>query len=220
MGYSTDFSGKLLFTKELKASELAELNNFLGKDCREHPEWGNANLSYIDLQLTKDFFGLEWDGSEKTYDLVEKTNLVIENMRIKYPDFGLTGKLLAQGEDIGDAWILAIENGKAKHKKIDLSHKKKITCPHCEEEFFLDEEKKYSFSFVFSGFRDIVGGRSKAMETEFNKAKELLLRELGDEAVNLRANAIIGLKIDFEDVGKVSGNAFMLLGTGTGVIIE
>ncbi len=154
MGYSTDFSGKLLFTKELKASELAELNNFLGKDCREHPEWGNANLSYIDLQLTKDFFGLEWDGSEKTYDLVEKTNLVIENMRIKYPDFGLTGKLLAQGEDIGDAWILAIENGKAKHKKIDLSHKKKITCPHCEEEFFLDEEKKYSFSFVFSGFRD------------------------------------------------------------------
>ncbi|HAG51411.1 MAG TPA: hypothetical protein DHU69_10045 [Deltaproteobacteria bacterium] len=76
------------------------------------------------------------------------------------------------------------------------------------------------FKDIFSGFRDIVGGRSKAMETEFNKAKELLLRELGDEAVNLRANAIIGLKIDFEDVGKVSGNAFMLLGTGTGVIIE
>ena len=98
----------------------------------------NTALSYIDLQLTDDFSGLEWDGSEKTYDLVEKVNLIIENMRLKYPDFGLTGELLAQGEDNGDVWILAMENGKAKHKKIDLSHKKKVTCPHCEEEFFLD----------------------------------------------------------------------------------
>jgi hypothetical protein len=52
-------------------------------------------------------------------------------MRLKYPDFGLTGELLAQGEDNGDVWILAMENGKAKHKK-------KVTCPHCEEEFLLD----------------------------------------------------------------------------------
>lgn len=76
------------------------------------------------------------------------------------------------------------------------------------------------FRDIFSGLRDIVRGRSKAMEKEFNKAKELLLRELSIEAVNIGANAVIGLKIDFEDVGKVSGNAFMLLGTGTGVIIE
>ena len=76
------------------------------------------------------------------------------------------------------------------------------------------------FRDIFSGLRDIVGGRSKAMEKEFNKAKELLLRELSIEAVNLGANAVIGLKIDFEDVGKVSGSAFMLLGTGTGVVIE
>ena len=40
MGYSTSFTNKLLFTKELKASELAELKKFLGADCREHPEWG------------------------------------------------------------------------------------------------------------------------------------------------------------------------------------
>lgn len=76
------------------------------------------------------------------------------------------------------------------------------------------------FKDIFSGIRDIVGGRSKAIESEFNKAKELLLRELRIEAVNIGANAVVGLKIDFEDVGKVSGNAFMLLGTGTAVVIE
>jgi hypothetical protein len=49
MGYSTSFSGELLFTKELKASELAELNKFLGEDCRDHPEWGISGLTYIDF---------------------------------------------------------------------------------------------------------------------------------------------------------------------------
>lgn len=76
------------------------------------------------------------------------------------------------------------------------------------------------FKDMFAGLRDIVGGRSYAIEEEFNKAKNLLLREISIEAINLGANAIVGLKIDFEDVGKVSGNAFMLLGTGTAVVIE
>lgn len=76
------------------------------------------------------------------------------------------------------------------------------------------------FKDVFSGLRDIVGGRSKAMENELKKAKDLLLEELKKEALDLGANAIIGLKIDFEDVGKTSGNAFMLLGTGTAVFLE
>ena len=159
MGYTTSFKGELLFTKELKASELAELSKFLGEDCRDHPEWNNTSLTYIDLKLNKDFTGLEWDGSEKTYDLVDKVNLIIDNMKTISPNFGLTGELLAQGEDVGDVWHLTIENGKAKYKKIDLSHKKKVTCPHCEEEFFLEEEKENKsdndkFVIVFSGFRD------------------------------------------------------------------
>lgn len=158
MGYSTSFKGELKFTKELKASELAELNKFLGEDCRDHPEWNAKNLSYIDLELTKDFTGLQWNGAEKTYDLVEKTNVLIREMKKVCPNFELTGELLAQGEDVGDVWILAIENGVAKEKTIDLSHKKKVKCPHCRNEFFLEEEENEDgdkkFVFVFSGFRD------------------------------------------------------------------
>lgn len=157
MGYSTEFKGELLFTKELKASELAELNKFFREDCRQHPEWGNTNLSYIALELNKDFNGIQWDGSEKTYDLVDKVNLVIENMKKKFPEFGLTGELLAQGEDVGDVWRLVMYKNVAYEKKIDLSHKKKVTCPHCDEEFFLEEDtesEEDKFEFVFSGFRN------------------------------------------------------------------
>lgn len=151
MGYSTQFEGELKFTTDLKASELAELSKFLGADCREHPEWGASELSYIDLELTDDFSGLKWDGSEKTYELVEKINLVIENMQKKYPDFGLTGELLAQGEEVGDIWKLSMENNIAHQREIKFESKKLITCPHCEEKFFLEDDK---FTFVFTGFRN------------------------------------------------------------------
>jgi uncharacterized protein YbjQ (UPF0145 family) len=72
---------------------------------------------------------------------------------------------------------------------------------------------------IFSGIRDIVGGRTKSMEVEFNKAKDLLLEELARDAVKLGGGAIVGLRIEFENVGKASGNAFMLLGTGTAVVL-
>lgn len=156
MGYSTSFTGELTFVKELKASELAELNKFLGEDCRDHPEWDATNLTYIDLELNKDFTGLKWNGAEKTYDLVEKVNLVIDQMKKVCPNFGLEGELLAQGEEVGDVWRLVTQNNVAVEKKIDLSHKKKVTCPHCEEEFFLEDGKNTDeeLSFVFTGFRD------------------------------------------------------------------
>jgi len=72
---------------------------------------------------------------------------------------------------------------------------------------------------IFSGMRDIVGGRTKSMDVEFNKAKSLLLEELARDAVKLGGSAIVGLRIEFENVGKASGNAFMLLGTGTVVVL-
>lgn len=138
MGYSTDFTGELKFTKELKATELAKLKTFMGEDCREHPEWNATNMTYIDLEISDDFSGLKWDGSEKTYDLVEKVNLIISEMKKDFPDFGLEGSLFAQGEDSTDRWVLLIDNGIAIEKKVALKGKK-CKCPNCEEEFFLEE---------------------------------------------------------------------------------
>lgn len=138
MGYNTYFTGKLSFTKELKASELAKVKSFLGQDCREHPEWERTHLSYINLELTDDFSGLQWDGSEKTYDLTEKVNLIIREMKKDFRDFGLEGYLNAQGEDFKDRWVLKIIDGIAKELKVELKGKV-VTCPHCEEEFLLED---------------------------------------------------------------------------------
>lgn len=108
MGYNTDFKGELKFVGELNQMALATIKTFLGEDYRNHPEWGNYDLTYINLEFLDDFSGLRWDGNEKTYCMVDCVNLIIENMRKKYTDFGLTGELLAQGERIDDRWKLII----------------------------------------------------------------------------------------------------------------
>lgn len=138
MGYSTNFKGELKFSRELTASELAKVKSFLGEDVREHPEWKNNGLYYIDLELTDDFSGVKWDGSEKTYGMDEAVNLIIREMRKEVPDFGFTGTLSAQGERFDDRWQLVINaNGLAEKQDIVLTGKI-ITCPHCEEKFELE----------------------------------------------------------------------------------
>ena|ERR1700753_2318022 len=142
MGYNTTFKGELKFTTDLTSKQLAKVKSFLGEDCREHPEWGDTGLTYIDLVLLDDFSGLKWDDcTEKTYDLPEKVNLVIKNMRKEYPDFGLSGKLSAQGEDSDDRWFLNMVDGKAVKEEIPLSSDE-IISPHCGELFTLSQAKK------------------------------------------------------------------------------
>jgi len=141
MGYSTEFTGELKFKKELSIPELTKIKTFLGEDCRDHAEWGAEGLTYIDLELTKDFSGLKWDGSEKTYDLTDKVNLIITQMQTEFPEFGLTGQLIAQGEDIEDRWVLSInENGKAVAKNVEVVGEQ-VKCPHCGESFKLEIDK-------------------------------------------------------------------------------
>jgi hypothetical protein len=118
MGYSTEFSGELLFTTPMTGPMLAEIQKFLGEDCRDHPEWGQRNLTYIDLELNDDYTGLRWDGAEKTYDLEAKVQLIIDNMCKKFPEFGLEGSLTAQGDDMDDRWILKVEGNKV--SKVDV----------------------------------------------------------------------------------------------------
>jgi len=113
MGYTTKFEGRLNFNKNLPISAISKLKTILGEDCREHPEWSRPDLTYIDLKLTDDLMGVEWDGSEKTYDLVEKVNLIIKLMRQEYPDFELTGEMSAQGEEIDDIWKLKMDSNVA-----------------------------------------------------------------------------------------------------------
>lgn len=140
MGYTTTFKGQLKFTKELSGKQLAKIKSFFGEDAREHPDW-DTDGSYIDLRFNDDFSGIEWDDeTEKNSGMVEHVNLIIREMKKEYPDFELTGELLAQGEDMEDRWKLIIENGIAIEKRIEIKGKK-VKCPHCDEYFTIEIEE-------------------------------------------------------------------------------
>jgi uncharacterized protein YbjQ (UPF0145 family) len=75
------------------------------------------------------------------------------------------------------------------------------------------------FRDIFAGIRDIVGGRSAAYEQELRKAKDIALREMTEQAQALGANAIIGVDLDYENVGQ-SGGMLMVSASGTAVVVE
>ncbi|MGB3586748.1 MAG: heavy metal-binding domain-containing protein [Tunicatimonas sp.] len=72
------------------------------------------------------------------------------------------------------------------------------------------------FRDFFAGIRDIVGGRSGSYERALRDAKEIALREMQEEADKLGANAVIGVDLDYETVGRESS---MLMVTASGTAI-
>lgn len=72
------------------------------------------------------------------------------------------------------------------------------------------------FKDIFASIRDIVGGRSGAYEDELTKARKIGFSELEAEARSIGANAVIGIDIDYEVVGK-GGSMLMVSISGTAV---
>ncbi|MCI5997098.1 MAG: heavy metal-binding domain-containing protein [Peptoniphilaceae bacterium] len=70
-----------------------------------------------------------------------------------------------------------------------------------------------------AGLRDFFGGRSKGYEDELTVARDESLEEIMDRAREIGANAIVGLKMDYEVLG-ASNSMMMVTCSGTAVIIE
>ena len=75
------------------------------------------------------------------------------------------------------------------------------------------------FRDFFAGIRDIVGGRSSAYEKELQTAREIALEEMSEAAQRLGANAVLGVDLDYEVVGK-EGSMLMVSVSGTAVSAE
>ncbi|MGL5419190.1 MAG: heavy metal-binding domain-containing protein [Plesiomonas shigelloides] len=75
------------------------------------------------------------------------------------------------------------------------------------------------FKDFLAGIRDIVGGRSGAYEDELRKAREMAFADMNAQAVELGANAVVGIDVDYETVGK-DGGMLMVSVTGTAVRVE
>lgn len=70
-----------------------------------------------------------------------------------------------------------------------------------------------------AGITNILGGRSGSYENELIDARMNALNELKQRASRLGANAVIGVKIDYETLGQ-GGNMLMVTASGTAVVIE
>lgn len=75
------------------------------------------------------------------------------------------------------------------------------------------------FRDIFASIRDVVGGRSGAYENVFTRARKIAFEEIEHEALSIGANAVVGIAIDYEVVGK-NGSMLMVSINGTAVRIE
>ena len=73
---------------------------------------------------------------------------------------------------------------------------------------------------LFSGVRDVVGGRTTKYEEEIQKARDVALTSMKEKAESLGANAIIGLKISYDNLGGTMGNTILVTAYGTAVKYE
>jgi uncharacterized protein YbjQ (UPF0145 family) len=68
---------------------------------------------------------------------------------------------------------------------------------------------------ITAGFRNIIGGRSKAYEGEIAKAVQDAMAELEQAAADAGADAVVSIDIDYESVG--TGGMLMVATSGTAV---
>lgn len=71
------------------------------------------------------------------------------------------------------------------------------------------------FRDIFAGIRDIVGGRVGSYEKELVKGRKLAFDDLEKQAKALGADAVVGVHISYESVGKEK--MLMVLVSGTAV---
>jgi uncharacterized protein YbjQ (UPF0145 family) len=71
---------------------------------------------------------------------------------------------------------------------------------------------------IFASITDIFGGRSGKYEEVLSRAREEALSEMSAKAVQMGANAIVGVDIDYEVLGK-TGSMLMVSVSGTAVVV-
>ncbi len=75
------------------------------------------------------------------------------------------------------------------------------------------------FRDLFAGIRDIVGGRSGGYQAALREAREAAFADMEQEAQSRGANAVVGIDIDYEVLGKSNGMLLVSV-TGTAVWVD
>jgi len=73
---------------------------------------------------------------------------------------------------------------------------------------------------LFSGVRDVVGGRTSRYEIEIQKARQIAMDSMKAKAEDLGANAILAIKISYNNLGGTMGNTILVTAYGTAITFE
>jgi uncharacterized protein YbjQ (UPF0145 family) len=71
---------------------------------------------------------------------------------------------------------------------------------------------------LFGAVRDIIGGRSGSYEKELARARKVAFEEIERQAMEMGANAVVGIDIDYQTLG-VQNGMLMVSITGTAVTV-
>ena len=73
---------------------------------------------------------------------------------------------------------------------------------------------------IGAGLRNFFGGRSQGYEDEIIQARLQALKELEERAAAMGANAVIGIRIDFDGLGNNGSNMLLVTVTGKAVVVR
>lgn len=73
------------------------------------------------------------------------------------------------------------------------------------------------FRDLLAGVRDIMGGRSGAYESKIRDGRHVAISEMIQEAVNMGADAVVGVDVDYETIGQ---SMMMVCASGTAVSLK
>jgi len=76
------------------------------------------------------------------------------------------------------------------------------------------------FSDIFTSASDIIGGRSGKLQETLLKAKEICLKGIRKQALNLKSNAVIGVGLNYSEFSGKGKSMLFVVATGTAVQIE
>lgn len=76
------------------------------------------------------------------------------------------------------------------------------------------------FSDFFASFSDIFGGRSGTYQRQLSSIYTEAIETLKQSAAEIGANAVIGLRVDLDEISGKGKSMFMITATGTAIIVE
>lgn len=69
----------------------------------------------------------------------------------------------------------------------------------------------------FAGIRDVFGGRSGSYQKLLNRAKDEAVADLRERAVELGADAVVGIDLDYQVIGGDQKTLLLVVANGTAV---